>query len=170
MKLKKSTSLFLAVSIAVLFSSCSNPNTDSSDTNSTSSAPSQSVTSSDETGKTEENITSSLSSETIENDTSSSEDTSQITADTREELAKGLLEAILTEDNDTAKRYGVTNKNYTLMQEALKQGKEKEGVDSSYKVTISDFEIVAVVLIDVRADIVPEVMTLFYHIPQVKMK
>ena len=73
--------------------------------------------------------------------TTTEEDNSIITADTREELAKGLLEAILAGDKDTAKRYGVSNKNYILMQEALTKGKEKAELSTIDVVTVSDFEI-----------------------------
>ena len=141
MKLKKATSLLLSVGLsALLLSSCGTPEAVSSAGGETTSLATEGGTSSTETEERKENITP-VPTESSQSSDPAADDTSPITADTREELAKGLLEAILSEDKDTAKRYGVTNKNYTLMQEALKQGKEEQGKTSSYEATSSDFEI-----------------------------
>lgn len=69
------------------------------------------------------------------------EDDSLIAAKTREELAKGLLEAICAGDKDTVERYGVSNKNYISMQEALTNGKKETELSDTDQVSVSDFEI-----------------------------
>lgn len=69
------------------------------------------------------------------------EDNSLIMADTREELAKGLLEAILTEDKDTVIRYGFSSKIYSQMQEAITESKEKAELGVEDVIATSDFEI-----------------------------
>lgn len=68
-------------------------------------------------------------------------DTSPITADTREELAIGLLEAVLTDDKDTAKRYNVSSKIYASIQTALEESKEKAEIGEEEILTVNDFEI-----------------------------
>lgn len=74
-------------------------------------------------------------------ETSAEEDNSIITADTREELTKGLLEAILADDKDTVLRYNFSKKAYTKTMEALVEAKEKAGLNDSDVLTIDDFEI-----------------------------
>lgn len=69
------------------------------------------------------------------------EDNSIISADTREELAKGLLEVICAGDKDTMKRYGFSNKAYNITQDVLLESKENAGLSSSDEITSADFEI-----------------------------
>lgn len=129
--MKKITAMLIALTIAALsLTGCSNDEGTSS------------VTEQNVSGLTSENetfVTTSTTEEVTEESTE--EDNSLITADTREELAKGLLEALLTEDKDTVIRYGVSNKNYTSMREAISKGKDNAGLSDTDEVTISDFEI-----------------------------
>ncbi len=69
------------------------------------------------------------------------QDTSPITADTREELAKSFLEAILAGDKNMTKRYNVSSKIYAQIQEALSESKAKAGFSDEDVLTIDDFEI-----------------------------
>lgn len=129
--MKKITAMLIALTMAALtLTGCS------------SDEGSSSVTEQNVSGLPSENetfVTTSTTEEVTEESTE--EDNSLITADTREELAKGLLEAICAGDKDTVGRYGVTNKNYTSMQEAITKGKEKAELSTTDVVTVSDFEI-----------------------------
>lgn len=137
MKLKSFISALAVVAALLSFSSCqSNTNTYTEILSEEEIAERYSTTTTEiKTIVTEETTVSTIPVTTTE------EDNSIITADTREELAKGLLEAILAGDKDTAKRYGVSSEDYALMQEDLINGKEKIGLGVNDKVTASDFEI-----------------------------
>ncbi len=73
--------------------------------------------------------------------TTTEEDTSLITADTREELAIGLLEAICADDEKTIKRYGYSNKAYTLIMNNLQESKLNAGLSEDEVIDSTDFEI-----------------------------
>lgn len=73
--------------------------------------------------------------------TTTEEDTSLITADTREELAIGLLEAICADDEKTIKRYGYSSKAYTRMIDNLRKSKQNAGLSEDEVIATSDFEI-----------------------------
>lgn len=129
--MKKITAMLIALTMAALtLTGCS------------SDEGSSSVTEQNVSGLSSENetfVTTSTTEEVTEESTE--EDNSLITADTREELAKGLLEAICASDKDTVGRYGFSNKAYNLMQDILLESKEKAGLNSSDEVISADFNI-----------------------------
>lgn len=129
--MKKITAMLIALTMAALtLTGCS------------SDEGSSSVTEQNVSGLASENETFVTTTTTAPIPTeTTTEDNSLITADTREELAKGLLEAICAGDKDTIKRYGFSNKAYTSTQEILTESKEKAGLSVTDEVTATDFEI-----------------------------
>lgn len=125
--MKRITAMLMAMAFAaVSLTGCSNSSTSSDNVSGISSEQESFVT---------------TSSTTVPEETSQEKDNSIITADTREELAKGLLEAIIADDKDTILRYNVSKKIYVQISEAVSQAKERAGLNESDELSLDDFEI-----------------------------
>lgn len=125
--MKRITAMLMAMAFAaVSLTGCSNNSTFSDNVSEISSEQESFVT---------------TSFTTVPEETSQEKDNSIITADTREELAKGFLEAIIADDKDTILRYNVSKKIYVQISEAVSQAKERAGLNESDELSLDDFEI-----------------------------
>lgn len=125
--MKRITAMLMAMAFAaVSLTGCSNSSTSSENVSGISSEQDSFFT---------------ASSTTVPEETSQEKDNSIITADTREELAKGFLEAIIADDKDTILRYNVSKKIYVQISEAVSQAKERAGLNESDELSLDDFEI-----------------------------